>query len=328
MIQKIEKKASSQNRLLQAARVLISNWLKTSWELLKIAIPVIILTKIGTELGLIDGLSVVLDPVMGLVGLPGSLGLVWATGLVTNIYAAMVVFFTLASGLELTVLQATVLCSMLLIAHSLPLEMAITKKAGGGFWVISTLRVGGALIYGMILFHLCSLFNIWQHEVSLIFTVEVAGKSIVEWCIGQIYLLVTIVTIILCILIIMKILECLGILGWIERLLAPPLKFLGMSEKAAPITVIGIILGLSYGGSLIIQESISGRLGKKDVFYSLALMGLSHALIEDTLLMMTMGGKLAGIFWGRLLFSIFVIFLLVRIVTWITDEKNKRAKIP
>ena len=328
MTQKIEKKASTENRLLRAARNLVHNWIKTSWELLKIAIPVIILTKIGTELGLIDGLSVILDPVMGLVGLPGSLGIVWATGLVTNIYAAMVVFFTLASGLELTVLQVTILCSMLLLAHSLPLEMAITRKAGGGFWVISILRVGGALIYGLILFHLCSLFNIWQHEVSLIFTFEAANKNLFEWCAGQIYLLVTIVVIILCILIIMKILEYLGILRWIERLLALPLRFLGMSEKAAPITVIGIVLGLSYGGSLIIQESISGRLGKKEVFYSLALMGLSHALIEDTLLMMTMGGKLAGIFWGRLLFSIFMIFLLVRIITWVTDGKKKRTKAP
>ncbi len=313
------------NRFFSVGKDLVHTWLKTSWELLKIAVPVIVLTKIAGELGLINGLSLVLDPVMGLVGLPGGLGLVWATGLVTNIYAAIVVFFSLVSAFELTVLQVTVLCSMLLIAHSLPLEMAITKKAGGGFWVITLLRVGGALVYGVFLYQFCNYFDIWQQKATFLLNLEVEEQTILGWGLGQLYLIVTIVTIIFCILVVMKILDLLGILRFIEQLLAPPLKFLGMSEKAAPITVIGMILGISYGGSLIIKESISGRLEKKDVFFSLALMGLSHALIEDTLLMMTLGGKLAGILWGRLLFSIFMIFLLVRIVKWVSTVREEKT---
>ena len=51
--------------------------LATSWELLKITIPVVIITKILEELGMITILSAVMEPVMGIIGLPGSLGLVW-----------------------------------------------------------------------------------------------------------------------------------------------------------------------------------------------------------------------------------------------------------
>ena len=49
---------------------------------------------------------------------------------------------------------------------------------------------------------------------------------------------------------------------------------------------------------------------RREVFNSLALMGLCHGLVEDTLLMMAIGGKLAGILFGRLLFSLFVLFTL------------------
>jgi hypothetical protein len=52
---------------------------------------------------------------------------------------------------------------------------------------------------------------------------------------------------------------------------------------------------------------------KKDVFYSMTLMGLSHALIEDTLLMIMVGGHLSGILWARLAFSLLAVTLLVKI---------------
>ena len=37
-----------------------------------------------------------LSPIMRVVGLPGSMGLVWATGMLVNMYAAIVVFASLA----------------------------------------------------------------------------------------------------------------------------------------------------------------------------------------------------------------------------------------
>ena len=74
-------------------------------------------------------------------------------------------------------------------------------------------------------------------------------------------------------------------------------------------------MGIAYGGGLIIHEARSGRLEKKDIFFALALMGLSHALIEDTLLMMALGGHISGLFLGRLIFSVIFIFFLVKLVS-------------
>ena len=109
-------------------------------------------------------------------------------------------------------------------------------------------------------------------------------------------------------------LKKLGIVDLMTRLLEPVLALLGMSREAAPITIIGMTLGLSYGGGLIIREAQSGRLSQRDIFTSVALMGLCHSIFEDTLLLMVLGAHISGIFWGRLLFSLLAVFLLARLI--------------
>jgi hypothetical protein len=91
--------------------------LKTSYDLFKIIIPISILTKLLTDAGVTHYLGLALSPVMEVVGLPGSMGLVWATTLVTNIYGGIVVFASLAPEANLTIAQVTVLTTMMLIAH-------------------------------------------------------------------------------------------------------------------------------------------------------------------------------------------------------------------
>jgi hypothetical protein len=103
---------------------------RISLELYKIMIPIIIAVKILQDLGLIAWLALPLAPVMHLVGLPGEMGLVWATALVNNIYGSMIVFVSLAGQHDLTVAQVTVLGVMILIAHGLPVELQIVRKSG------------------------------------------------------------------------------------------------------------------------------------------------------------------------------------------------------
>jgi len=46
-------------------------------------------------------------------------------------------------------------------------------------------------------------------------------------------------------------------------------------------------------------------------------MGLIHSIIEDTLLMITIGAALSVILIGRLIFSIFIMILLINIINFI-----------
>ena len=158
----------------EVTRKIIQETLATSWELLKITIPVVIITKILEEFGMITLLSAFMEPVMGVIGLPGSLGIVWATALLTNLYAAMVVFAALVTNMDLNVAQVTVICSVMLIAHSLPLELTITKKAGAPFTPIALLRLTAAFIYGFLLHILCSTLQFWQEPAITLFS----GKDV------------------------------------------------------------------------------------------------------------------------------------------------------
>jgi len=291
-------------------RELVTETLHTSWELIKITIPVVIITKILEELGLITLLSGILEPVMGIIGLPGSMGLVWATAILTNLYGAVIVFASLVPDLDLTTAQVTVVCSVMLIAHALPLELTITKKAGASFTAIALIRLTGAFIYGFLLHSLCTVFQIWQEPAVMLFQVEARPDTLWAWAMGQLQNFALIVVVIFCIIIIMKLLRVFGILAFFERMLEPVLPLFGMSRKAAPVTVVGMVMGISYGGALIIRETNSGAMGKREVFFSLALMGLSHALVEDTLLMLALGGHWGGILVGRVVFSLVVIYLL------------------
>jgi Membrane protein, putative len=119
--------------------------------LFRIMIPMIIVVKILKEIGAIEILGQWLAPVMGIVGLPGSMGLVWAATMVAGFFPGMIVFADLAASEMLTVGQVTVLTSMMLIAHSLPVELQIADKAGPRWLSMGVLRIGGALLYGLIL---------------------------------------------------------------------------------------------------------------------------------------------------------------------------------
>ena len=288
--------------------------LRTSNHLFRITVPVVIVTKLLAELGMIGYLSRLVEPIMALMGLPGALGIVWATALITTPYSAIAVFASLAPTLVLSGAQVTILCSAMLIAHSLPVELSISKKAGAGVIPMAALRLLSALCYAIILNLICRLTGLWQEPVQMFFSGSPGEQNLSQWAISQIFNLGLIFFVIFCILTAMHLLRAIGFLRLLEVMLRPVLPLFGMTERAAPVAVVGMIFGIVYGGALIIRETTTGSMSRREIFNSLALMGLSHGLIEDTLVMMAIGGKLGGILFGRVLFSLLVIFLLDRLL--------------
>ncbi len=301
-------------QLKTALRELFFDSLRTCGELFKIIVPISIATRFLQQWGVVDQLGVLIGPVMKLVGLPGEIGLVWATAMVTNLYAGMVVFASLAPGLELSVAQVTVLTSMMLVAHGLPVELRIAQKAGTRFRTQMLIRVGGALLLGGLL----NLGYRWsgslQQQNNALWNPPAVDPTWLGWMQAELRNLLSIMLIIFLLMALLRLLKKIGIIDLLTRLLEPLLVLLGIGRQAAPLTIVGMTLGLSYGGGLIIREAQSGRLSKQDVFCSIALMGLCHSLIEDTLLMMVLGGHVSGVFWGRLFFTLVAVFLFSRLL--------------
>lgn len=286
---------------------------RTSLVLFKIIIPISIATRFLQQWGVVDQIGGLLGPVMELVGLPGPLGLVWATAMVTNLYAGIVVFASLAPGLDLSVAQVTILTTMMLVAHALPVELRIAQKAGTRFRVMALLRIGGALLLGALLNLVYQLTGTLQQANHALWNPPPVDPAWSSWLLVELRNMGSIFLVILILMAFLRLLKKLGITDLMTRLLEPVLALLGMGRAAAPLAIVGITLGLSYGGGLIIQEAQSGRMSRRDIFCSLALMGLCHSLIEDSLLMMLIGGHISGVFWGRLIFSLVVVFLLGRL---------------
>jgi hypothetical protein len=300
--------------LIEFMQELFGNALRTSYTLFKIILPVSIITRLMQEWGLIDYIGIFLAPVMKLVGLPGEMSLVWAASMITNLYGGMVVFASLAPGLELTVAQVSVLGAMILVAHSLPVELMIAQKAGARLPVILSIRVLGALLLGWLLKLVYDLTGTLGQANHSMWFPPVVNPGWAAWALSELRNLLLIFLIILTLLAMMALLKRLGIINLLVRMMGPVLKLLGISREAAPLTIIGMTMGISYGGGLIINEAQAGTVAKKDLFTSITLMSLCHSLFEDTMLMVLIGGHLSALLWGRLLFALLVTVLLVKLI--------------
>jgi hypothetical protein len=289
--------------------------LSASLELFKVMIPILVAVKILQEMGLIQYLALPLEPVMKLVGLPAEMGIVWASALINNIYTGMIVLASLVGDTPLTSAQATVLGVLLLVGHALPVECAIARKSGARFLFQVVSRLIGAFILAWLLHMIYSATGTLQGSATMLFTPENGGDpTIMAWVISQIKNMASIVLIIFTLMSIMRILQAIRVIDLMNRLLRPVLSLIGIGPKASAITVIGLTMGLSYGGGLIINEAKNGNVGKEDIFYSLTLMGLCHSLIEDSLLIMLIGGHISGVLWGRLVFSLIAMAGIVQLV--------------
>ena len=299
----------------QFLKKLLFDTFKTALNLFKIMIPVSLMVKVFEYFDVIPLIGKVLSPLMQIIGLPGELGIVWATTMITNIYGGMLAFYSISQNMHFTTAQVTIMCSLMLVAHTLPVELRVANKAGTKLFTMFLIRFGFALLSGFCLHIIYQTFGVLQ-EVSTIesnIIKPITDTSLLGWLKGEAERYAVITFYIFCLLLLMKILHAIGFIKLLTNVLKPILGVLGISKEVIPITVIGSTLGILYGGALIIKESEEKQLNKMDVFYAMTLMGLCHSLIEDSILMLSLGAHYTGVFIFRMLFAIIITWLIVKI---------------
>ncbi|MHB0774229.1 nucleoside recognition domain-containing protein [Halomonas sp. WWR20] len=300
-------------RYLTAVYALVIDTTRVYFTLLKVLIPAMLVVKGLEMIGAIAWLGAALSPLMSWLGLPDALGIVWATTLVTNMFTGLVVFYEVAGDLSLNVAQVSVLGTLMLVGHALPVEGAVARRAGVPWWATLVLRVGGALILGALLHYTYASIGLLQEPVELVWRPDPVPDTLEAWCLAQIQTLAMIFIFILGLMALLRMLRQLGLERWIHLGLSPLLRLLGIGKSAANVTVIGFTLGLSYGAGLLIRDVETGVMTKRDSILALCFLGLCHSIIEDTLLILLIGADLSGIFWARIAFAFSVIALLSRI---------------
>ncbi len=314
------------NRLGATLRGLVQETLQVAKDLFLILIPSVVIVKILQEGGIVELLSAAVEPLMRTFGLPGEMAIVWTTAIVTNIYGAMAVFMMVAPELEMTTAQMTVLSTMILICHSLPVELALTQRVGCHFLFLGPLRFLGACLCGWCLHLLFRALGLFSGAARILWTEQRVETSWVDWGWNQAVNFLFILAVLFGLLAMMRFLNYTGFSALMGRLLRPLLLVMGISSQGASIAVFGLLAGITFGSGLLLAEVKKNSIPDKDVVLVLAFLSLSHGIIEDTALMMLLGGHLSGILLFRLLFSVAVLAILSKL-PFIRFEKLRLGQV-
>ncbi|MEM7302576.1 MAG: hypothetical protein AAF468_15965 [Pseudomonadota bacterium] len=297
---------------------------RTLLDLAKIMLPIMILVRIGESFGLSAIIGSVLEPVMQFVGLPGETGLIWAIGILTGMYGALAALLSMTSALDISVAQLSILASMILFAHGLPIEQAIVKKVGGSFWATTVLRVACAIAYGLLVHLMCDTVGVLQQPVDLsLFALPQVEQGWLAWAYSTARTFLMLFAILLFLLVAIDGLKRIGAFEAIVNLVAPLGRLLNIDRRLMPLTVTGMLLGLSYGSGLLMDEMRDKPADSQSLFPPLALLSISHGLIEDTIVMMALGADFWIVFAGKLVFSCAVIWFLNLIIN--STKKTRPA---
>ena len=310
-------------------RIVLIKFLKNSvvesaliyWALLKIALPLLIIIRLLDEhFNIIHHIGEWLSPIMAIVGLPGQAAVVWATAIFLQLYAAMLVLASLWTQLELTAAQATVLALMMLVAHALPVELRIVQKTGIKLRAMLLIRIGGALAMGFILSQIYQAGQWLQYPATLHFIPPPDTRGWGDWFWGQLQNWTLIYIIIIVLVMFIQILKITHAEKILILILSPFLRRMGIGERATTIALVGMTLGLSYGGGLFIRESQKAEISRKDMLCAMTLLCLCHSVIEDTLAMMLVGAHISGALFARVIFSFIFMVIFAAIIKRMPDD--------
>ncbi|PIE52657.1 hypothetical protein CSA37_05345 [Candidatus Fermentibacteria bacterium] len=300
--------------------ILIRRSLAVCLELFKVMIPALVAVKAMEMLGVFEPVADAIAPVMKLCGLPGAAGLAWVTGMLSNMYGGLTVSAGMIEPLQLNSAQVTTLGCMLLVCHSLPVEITVAARAGVEPWFLIPFRFLTGLLFGILLNFIFSTTGLLQGEPAVLWSAAEQGTGLLQWLSGTLKSMYTIFLVILAVMTIMDILKKLGVLKLLKKVMRPVFKPMGIGDEASTITVIGLLLGLSYGGGMIIGETRKGSIPPRQILTSVAFMSICHAVIEDTMLVGALGVRAIAALPGRVLFSWLTMFLLLLVSRYLPDR--------
>ena len=259
--------------------------------MIKILVPISLLTALLAWSGWIEKGQFIIQPVMDWLSLPAVAALPLMIGMLTGIYggiAAMVV-------LPLTTEQMTLIAIFLLMAHNLIQEGVIQGKSG--------LNPAKATVFRLI----CATLTVMVVATFLDINASVPAAPVAsevirqpfslmlwKWAVASSKLCLKIFFIIMTILIALEVFKKVGWIEHIVRVCRPVLKALGLSEKAGILWMTAALFGLAYGAAVIVEEANEGHLGKEELEALHLSIGINHSLIEDPALFLALG---LGAFW-------------------------------
>ncbi|MEJ2366267.1 MAG: hypothetical protein P8075_17660 [Deltaproteobacteria bacterium] len=84
-------------------------------------------------------------------------------------------------------------------------------------------------------------------------------------------------------------------------------KALGLSEKAAILSITAAHFGMAYGAAVIVEEANEGHLGKEELEALHLSMGINHSLLEEPILFLALGLRAFWLWIPRLMTAVIAV---------------------
>jgi hypothetical protein len=292
-------------RSYNAVLKVLPSALKTAVWLVKITIPLSFIVFLLGYFGVVGLIAEFLNPVFGVVGLPGEASLVFITALFLNIYSAIAVI----TQLPLTIREITILAVMCLIAHNIIVETAVQVKTGSKAWQIVTLRLSMAIAAGFVLNLIMPEKMIGSTQQLIPIAVNGFKEMFFAWGISAIFLSIKIAVLVTALTILQQLLKEFGVIKILSKVLSPALKIFGLPKSASFLWIVANILGLTFGSAVMVEEVKSGSITKHDANLLNFHIAISHSNLEDLLLFAAIGISVPWLLFPRLLIAAIVVWM-------------------
>ncbi|MDD2798725.1 MAG: nucleoside recognition domain-containing protein [Bacteroidales bacterium] len=298
----------------RSLKIILPKALRLGWFLLRMILPISLAVRLLDYFGILEFLAQYLSPIFQYIGLSGNTAIVFLTSMFLPLYAPIAILTSMA----ITMREATILALMCLVSHNLLVETSIQRSTGSSFAKMLVIRILMSFVFAFTLNALMPHdgFGKWMVADSLSKANSIA-EIIQMWFFSSVKLSLLIIGIITVLMFIQRLLLEYKLLEPFAKSLSPLMRVFGLSETAGFSWIVGNVVGLSYGGAIMIEEVKEGRLSKKDSDLLNHHLAINHSMVEDNLLFIALGISAWWIIVPRLIYAIIVvwtqrIFLLLR----------------
>ena len=265
------------------------------------------LVRILQYSGILGQISDWLVPVFSLVGLPGETAIVFITSIFSPLYAPI----ALITSMSLGVREATILALMCLTSHNLMVESSVQAKTGSSFWEMTLLRLIMSFVIAF------SLNWVMPHEgwgqVGIAQSAAVCDNWLevfVLWFTSSMKVVISILIIVTALMILHYILEEFNLMKGLSSVFSPLMRLFGLPQDAAFLWLVGNVVGLAYGGAIMVEQMEQRKLSYGDGNLLNHHLAVCHSLLEDTIIFAAIGVPVLWVVPTRLFFAIAVVWIL------------------
>ncbi|MCP3178195.1 hypothetical protein MJO47_13880 [Desulfuromonas sp. KJ2020] len=144
-------------------------------------------------------------------------------------------------------------------------------------------------------------------------------EALVPAVLGALKLALKLVLIIVPLVTIFEVLRYMPIFRRAGRAVDPLMRGMGLTRDAAVPLFTGIFLGIAYGAGIIIRVAQEKKLPKRELFLMGLFLATCHAVVEDTLIFVVIGGNAWIMLGVRVLIAFALTAVLARLWKWRSD---------